>query len=63
MNAPILYIGGSKGGVSKSSLAFALVDYLIAREKTSCCWKPTPPILMSTKRICRTKMRLWSASW
>lgn len=33
MNAPILYIGGSKGGVGKSSLAFALVDYLIAREK------------------------------
>ena len=31
MNAPILYIGGSKGGVGKSSLAFALVDYLIAR--------------------------------
>jgi hypothetical protein len=33
MNAPILYIGGSKGGVGKSKLAFALIDYLIAREK------------------------------
>jgi hypothetical protein len=33
MNAPIYYIGGSKGGVGKSKLAFALIDYLLAREK------------------------------
>lgn len=55
MNASILYAGGSKGGVGKSSLAFTLVDYLLAREKMSCCWKQTPPILMSTRRTCRTK--------
>jgi hypothetical protein len=33
MNAPIYYVGGSKGGVGKSTLAFALIDYLTAREK------------------------------
>lgn len=30
-NAPILYVGGSKGGVGKSKLSFALVDYLLER--------------------------------
>ena len=29
MNAPIYYIGGSKGGVGKSKLSFSLLDYLI----------------------------------
>jgi len=33
MNAPIYYIGGSKGGVGKSKASFALIDYLIEREK------------------------------
>jgi hypothetical protein len=33
MNAPIFYVGGSKGGVGKSMVASALVDYLSAREK------------------------------
>jgi hypothetical protein len=33
MNAPIFYVGGSKGGVGKSMVASALIDYLIAREK------------------------------
>ena len=28
MNAPIYYVGGSKGGVGKSKMSFALVDYL-----------------------------------
>ena len=28
MNAPIYYVGGSKGGVGKSLMAFALIDYL-----------------------------------
>ena len=28
MNATIIYVGGSKGGVGKSKLAFALIDYL-----------------------------------
>jgi hypothetical protein len=32
-NAPIYYVGGSKGGVGKSQLSFALVDYLLGREK------------------------------
>ena len=32
MNAPILYVGGSKGGVGKSKLAFALIDYLTEKE-------------------------------
>jgi hypothetical protein len=31
MNAPIYYVGGSKGGVGKSKLAFALIDYLKER--------------------------------
>ena len=31
MNAPIFYIGGSKGGVGKSKMAFALIDYLKER--------------------------------
>lgn len=29
MNAPIIYVGGSKGGVGKSKLAFATIDYLL----------------------------------
>jgi hypothetical protein len=33
MNASIYYVGGSKGGVGKSKLTFALVDYLTARER------------------------------
>ena len=33
MNAPIYYVGGSKGGVGKSKLAFALIDYLKEREQ------------------------------
>lgn len=28
MNAPIFYVGGSKGGVGKSHMSFALIDYL-----------------------------------
>ena len=28
MNAPIYYIGGSKGGVGKSKFSFSLIDYL-----------------------------------
>ena len=32
MNAPIFYVGGSKGGVGKSKLAFALIDYLTEKE-------------------------------
>ena len=31
MNAPIYYIGGSKGGVGKSIVAFAFIDYLIGK--------------------------------
>jgi hypothetical protein len=33
MNTPVLYVGGCKGGVGKSMVASALVDYLSAREK------------------------------
>lgn len=33
MNATIFYVGGSKGGVGKSKMSFALIDYLIGREK------------------------------
>ena len=33
MNAPIYYVGGSKGGVGKSKLSFALIDYLTEQEK------------------------------
>ena len=29
MNEPIIYVGGSKGGVGKSKLSFAIIDYLI----------------------------------
>ena len=29
MNMPIFYVGGSKGGVGKSKLTFALIDYLL----------------------------------
>ena len=28
MNAQIFYVGGSKGGVGKSKMSFALIDYL-----------------------------------
>jgi cellulose biosynthesis protein BcsQ len=31
MNTQILYVGGSKGGVGKSTLAFALLEYLMER--------------------------------
>jgi hypothetical protein len=34
MNAPILYVGGSNGGVGKSKLAFALIGYLTEREQS-----------------------------
>lgn len=33
MSTPMYYIGGSKGGVGKSLVSFALVDYLINREQ------------------------------
>ena len=33
MNAAMYYVGGSKGGVGKSKLSFALIDYLFAQEK------------------------------
>lgn len=33
MNTPMYYVGGSKGGVGKSKLSFALIDYLITLEK------------------------------
>ena len=33
MNMPIFYVGGSKGGVGKSKLTFALVDYLLDEGK------------------------------
>ena len=33
MNPPILYVGGSKGGVGKSYMSFALLDYLTERNK------------------------------
>lgn len=33
MNIPIYYVGGSKGGVGKSKMSFALIDYLFVREK------------------------------
>ena len=32
MNAPIYYVGGSKGGVGKSKMAFVLINYLVSRE-------------------------------
>ena len=34
MNTPMYYVGGSKGGVGKSLLSFALVDYLLNQEKS-----------------------------
>ncbi len=33
MNAPIIYIGGSKGGVGKSMVTFALIEYLLRYNK------------------------------
>ena len=30
MNATMFYIGGSKGGVGKSKVSFALIDYLMS---------------------------------
>lgn len=33
MNAPIYYVGGSKGGVGKSKMSFALIDFLINNGK------------------------------
>lgn len=33
MNAPIYYVGGSKGGVGKSKMSFVLIDYLLSQEK------------------------------
>jgi MinD-like ATPase involved in chromosome partitioning or flagellar assembly len=32
MNTPMYYVGGSKGGVGKSLVSFALVDYLLNQE-------------------------------
>lgn len=32
MNAPIIYVGGSKGGVGKSKMSFALIEYLLERK-------------------------------
>ena len=33
MNAQIFYVGGSKGGVGKSKMSFALIDYLLGMGK------------------------------
>lgn len=33
MNAPIIYVGGSKGGVGKSKTCFALIDFLVKMNK------------------------------
>lgn len=33
MSTPMYYIGGSKGGVGKSLVSFALVDYLVSRDQ------------------------------
>jgi MinD-like ATPase involved in chromosome partitioning or flagellar assembly len=33
MKYPMYYVGGSKGGVGKSLVSFALVDYLISRDQ------------------------------
>lgn len=33
MNAPIYYVGGSKGGVGKSKMSWALIDYLQENSK------------------------------
>jgi MinD-like ATPase involved in chromosome partitioning or flagellar assembly len=33
MNTSIFYVGGSKGGVGKSLFSFALVDYLLSKER------------------------------
>lgn len=33
MATQIFYVGGSKGGVGKSQMAFALIDYLVAKDK------------------------------
>lgn len=33
MNAPIYYVGGSKGGVGKSQMSFVLLDYLVGKGK------------------------------
>ena len=33
MSTPMYYVGGSKGGVGKSLVSFALVDYLVSRER------------------------------
>jgi MinD-like ATPase involved in chromosome partitioning or flagellar assembly len=34
MNTPMYYVGGSKGGVGKSLVSFALTDYLLNQEKS-----------------------------
>lgn len=33
MNAPIIYVGGSKGGIGKSKFSYAVIDFLLEREK------------------------------
>ena len=33
MNAPIIYVGGSKGGVGKSKMSYALIEYLLRSDK------------------------------
>jgi hypothetical protein len=33
MNSPMYYVGGSKGGVGKSLVSFALVDYCVSRDQ------------------------------
>lgn len=33
MNAPIIYVGGSKGGVGKSKVCFALINFLVKMNK------------------------------
>lgn len=33
MNSSIYYVGGSKGGVGKSKMSFALIDYLMSQKK------------------------------
>ena len=43
MNASIFYVGGSKGGVGKSKLSFALIDYLLDDGKKVLLLRPSFP--------------------
>ena len=59
MEKPILLVGGGKGGVGKSLLSVALVDY-VAQQTGGRSWsKPTPRFRTSSRPTAARSVPSW----